>query len=125
MPPQLFLSTPSMSTKSRCGNGFYSGVPKRFRSERKSATRPERRQSAKGTDREKMLLGSEIIFYNVKTQIEKLAKETGFAPSVIARYALGSDIRIRHSRKVNHYNAWLSIRMKEVNESKRFFSFVL
>jgi hypothetical protein len=64
----------------------------------------------------RMKEGCDELFNNIVAGIEKLAQETGFPVSTVARSAFRTCKQEKHRRGINLKNAFVSIRMEELNK---------
>ena len=111
--------SPSMSQR-------YAGVPARPR-HRPTVPRAVRNSnSIKAREgKENLEVRAREIYADTNRRIHDLADETGHARSVVAHTVFSGGTRDRARRGVNAKNAWVSIRMKEINEGIFLIYFIL
>lgn len=97
----------------------YAGVPYRKRPKRPSIPRAIRRQISEANKENKKTMKrcATKLFDTFNDEIKEIAKTTGFARSVVAREALQAKTE-QNRCGANLRNAWIFVRMAEVNEGK-------
>jgi hypothetical protein len=93
----------------------------REKKKRPAVPRGIRRSNARFSEenKENMRTGAKDLFDTMNSGISKLAAETGLPRSTVARTAFAGGKKIAKKRGTNSKNAWVALRMKEVNEGMR------
>lgn len=103
----------------------YVGLPLRDRGPRPSVPRSHRRETLNQNkeNKDSMLERTDHLRTHFNDEISQIAQDTKLPRSVVARQAYRSGRqRIRVRRGVNAHNAWVSVRMAEINKGAYFLS---
>jgi hypothetical protein len=96
----------------------YKGIPIRERVKRPAIPRSIRNanRAAMQENKENLLSRTSNLYENLHVGINNIADETGAPRSVVARMAYNNGKAEIRTRAPNAKNAWVQVRMREVNE---------
>lgn len=101
----------------------YSGHPARTLKKRASISRAVRRASklkCSSSAKEHAVNAAIELFHELNGKVDDLHSSSNVSRSIIANIAFGGK-KVKHARRVNTKNAWISKRMGEVNAGMYIF----